>query len=153
MSIYTYLRREHKLLRELIRKIEALRSDQTEMRDRLFNELKTKSMIHSKAEEKIFYSPLRKYPLTEEDVRRAKEEHADVDTMLERLSNHDLNGAAWLALFKSMVMALNHHIDEEENEIFEDAEKELSPDRAQEMEFAMRNEERAVKQRMHLNLR
>jgi hypothetical protein len=153
MSIYSYLKNDHRQVQDLLKKIEALPTEQVEERDRLFNELKTQVILHSKAEEKIFYSPLQRFSLTEDEIKHAKEEHAEVEKMLERLSEPDLNGAAWSQLFKSMADALRHHIKEEETQIFEDAETQISSDRAEEMETAMISEKKAVKKRIGIDLR
>ncbi|KTD22320.1 Alr3199 protein [Legionella lansingensis] len=153
MSIYTYLRRDHRRVKDLLQQIEELDPDQISLRDELFNKLKTQVILHAKAEEKIFYSPLQRFSLTEEEIKQAREEHAEVEKMLERLSERDFKGAAWFQLFESMANILRHHIIEEETQIFEDAETELSSDKAQEMERAMISEKKAVEKKMDPDLR
>ncbi|WED44004.1 hemerythrin domain-containing protein [Legionella cardiaca] len=153
MSIYTYLKQDHRNVEDLLEKIEKLDYGQKELRDQLFNKLKEKIIIHSKAEEKIFYSTLQRFSLTKEEIKHAKEEHADVEEMLERLADNSLDGTAWTQLFKHMASALRHHIKEEESQIFEDAEVELSHERAQKMELAMRNEKHNIEEKIHLHLR
>ncbi|KTC77991.1 hemerythrin domain-containing protein [Legionella brunensis] len=153
MSIYTFIKKDHRNVEELLAKIEKLEYDQIELRNDLFNKLQAKILVHSKAEEKIFYSPLQRFSLTEEEIKHAKEEHAKVEHMLERLSDSSLNGAGWFHLFTTMAATIRHHIREEESQIFEDAEVELSSEKAQEMEIAMKNEERKIEHNIHPHMR
>lgn len=151
MTIYSYLKKDHKLVKNLINKIENLSSHESEKRNSLFNQLKTEIIIHSKAEDNVFYSSLKKKSATKEEIPHAKEEHAEVEEMLEKLSDNSLNGAAWNQLFKKMTIALLHHIDEEENEIFPDAKKELSSEEAQQMEIAMQEEKKRVEKKIDIS--
>ncbi|KTD22866.1 Uncharacterized conserved protein [Legionella lansingensis] len=153
MSIYTYLKNDHKSIEELLKNIEKLDYGHPELRDGLFNKLKTLVILHSKAEEKVFYSSLQRFSLTEDEIKHAMEEHDKIEEMLGRLSDNSLDGTAWEQLFKSMATALRHHIKEEENQIFEDAEQALSTERAQEMEIAMRDEKEKIENNLHLSLR
>ncbi|STX29521.1 Alr3199 protein [Legionella beliardensis] len=153
MSIFTYLKKDHRVAQSLMDKIMRLDSDATEERDKLFNQLKKELIIHSKAEEKVFYEPLKKEPATEEEIPHAKEEHAEVEEMLDRLSDKSLNGAAWMQLFKKMADSLQHHIEEEEHEIFTDAKKELTSEEAQQMEIAMQKEKKLVEKKIDISLR
>ncbi|MFC3908085.1 hemerythrin domain-containing protein [Legionella dresdenensis] len=153
MSIYTYLKHDHKEVKDIIQQIEDLKSSDTEQRDELFNKLKTKVKVHSDAEDKIFYKPLSKDKETKDEIPHAREEHAEVEEMLDRLSDTSLRGAAWNQLFKHMSQALLHHIEEEENEIFPDARKTLSTAEANEMESAMKAEKKKVKDHLNIELR
>ncbi|STX52055.1 Uncharacterized conserved protein [Legionella busanensis] len=153
MTIFTYLKKDHRVAKELINKILHLDPHATEQRDDLFNQLKKEIIIHSKAEEKVFYKPLKKEEATKEEIPHAKEEHEEVEQMLDRLSDKTLNGAAWTKLFQKMADSLMHHIEEEENEIFKDAKKELSSDEAQEMELAMQKEKKIIEKKMDIPLR
>ncbi|WP_419419037.1 hemerythrin domain-containing protein [Legionella sp. D16C41] len=153
MTIFTYLKKDHRVAKDLINKILNLKSDATEERDDLFNQLKKEIIIHSKAEEKVFYKPLEKEAATKGEIPHAEEEHAEVEEMLERLSDKSLNGAAWSQLFKKMAHSLLHHIEEEENEIFADAKKELTSEEAQKMELAMQREKKAVEKKIDISRR
>lgn len=153
MSIYTYLKKDHQKVKDLIAEIEGLDSSKIESRDKLFNQLKKEIIIHSKAEEKVFYQPLREEPETKDEIPHAKKEHAEVEEMLTRLSDDSLNGAAWDQLFKSMTEALFHHIEEEEGELFREAKKELSSEEELKMEERMIKEKKHVQATLKISLR
>ncbi len=148
MSIYSYLKKDHQLVKDLMAKIDALNDDDTAERMKIFHKLKDEIIIHSKAEEKVFYKPLEKEPETKDEIPHAEDEHAEVEMMLEELSNEGLSASAWNKKFQKMCKALLHHIDEEEGEIFTDAKKELSAQEAMAMEEAMRKEKQKVKQQL-----
>lgn len=148
MSIFTYLKKDHKLVKELIEQISSLDAQENEKRHQLFEHLKREILVHSKAEEKVFYEPLEKEKGTKDEIHHAEEEHAEVEDMLERLSDKKLHGDAWMQLFKKMSDSLLHHIEEEEHEIFADAKKELSSEEAQQMEWAMQKAKKAEEKKL-----
>lgn len=145
MTIYTYLKKDHQKVKDLIEKIESFPSGKAEEKKEIFSTLKMEILVHSKAEDKIFYNYLKNKPATKKDIPHAKKEHEEVEEMLERLSDDHLHGAAWDQLFKSMTTALLHHIEEEEGTIFADAKEELSTEEAKDMELQMKTEKEHVK--------
>lgn len=138
MSIYAYLKQDHKKVKELMSEIVALGDADSPKRDELFNELKTSLILHSKAEEKAFYEPLRKFKETKEEVEHGKEEHQEVEQLLKELTDESLKGAAWLQKFRTLQKAVEHHIEEEETEIFTDAKKVVDAHKEEEMEATMK---------------
>ena len=156
MSIYTYLKKDHDKIKDLMDKIKVLGPDESAERSDLFNQLKATIIIHSKAEEKAFYDPLKSHSKTEDEVEHGEEEHQEAEQLLSELTNSELTGAAWYQKFLSLKEALEHHIEEEENEIFFDAKKVLDGEQADFMETAMRNEkqrqvaDQSIQKRPHI---
>ena len=56
MSIFTYIKNDHKEIRTLLDQIENEGPEESELRTDLFNELKEKLLIHEHAEEEAFIS-------------------------------------------------------------------------------------------------
>ncbi len=137
MSIYSCLRKDHDEMRDLMKRIEALGPQETDARDNLFNILKEKVIVHSKAEEKAFYNPLKRFKDMKEEIEHGKEEHEEAEELLEELTDTSLGGTAWMQKFRSLKDALEHHMEEEENEIFSDAEEVLDAEREERMEREM----------------
>lgn len=138
MSIYSYLKQDHEKVKNLMNDISELGDSDDKQRDTLFNELKSSLILHSKAEEKAFYKPLRAFQETKEEVEHGKEEHQEAEMLLKELTDGSLNGAAWQAKFAELKDAVEHHIEEEENEIFADAEKVVDEKTAEQMETTMK---------------
>lgn len=156
MSIYTYLEKDHEKIKDLMDKIKALGPDESAERSDLFNQLKLTIITHSKAEEKVFYDPLKNHSKTEDEVEHGEEEHQEAEQLLSELTSSDLIGAAWYQKFLSLKESLEHHIEEEENEIFFDAKKVLDGEQADFMETAMRTEkqrqvaDQSIQKRPHI---
>jgi hemerythrin superfamily protein len=144
MSIYQYLKHDHQRFRNIIDQINSLSASDIDKRNELFNTLKNEIIVHSKAEEKVFYQPLQKESITEDDIPESQDEHKKVEEMLEQLSNSTLDNDKWHDLFQTMCRELLHHIDEEEQDVFPDAKKELNSAQAEDMEQAMKVEKQKI---------
>ncbi|MGB3623903.1 hemerythrin domain-containing protein [Ketobacter sp. MCCC 1A13808] len=138
MSIFTYLKEDHREIQSLLEKIEQLGPESSAERDETFNQLKSKIILHSKAEERAFYNPLKESKRTKDEVEHGTEEHQEAETLLKELTDSSLVGSAWFQKFKTLKQALEHHIDEEETEIFSDAKKVMSDGEASQMEKDMK---------------
>lgn len=138
MSIYEYLKHDHEEVKSLMNKIEAIGNEESEQRTELFNELKKKLILHAKSEEQAFYKPLRSFQETKDEVEHGKEEHEEAEDLLKELTDGSLKGAAWQQKFLSLKEAVEHHIEEEEGEIFDDARKVLDKHTEEEMETMMK---------------
>jgi hemerythrin-like domain-containing protein len=55
-------------------------------------------------------------------------EHQELDEMIQDIEGMDFSSSGWLTRFKTMRERYQHHIDEEENEIFETTRKVLGSD-------------------------
>jgi len=77
--------------------------------------------VHAQIEEEIFYPALREHPKAKDIVLEAYEEHDVVDTILGELETTDVTDETWGAKFKVMKENLEHHIEEEEGEMFKQA--------------------------------
>ena len=111
----TLLKDDHKKVKDLFARAE--KKPTQELIDQITLELQ----VHTKVEEEIFYPAFKK--VDEELVLEAIEEHHVVDTLLEEiagLSPDDDVLAAKLTVLKENV---EHHIEEEEGEMFPDAKE------------------------------
>lgn len=143
MSIYTYIKKDHDQMRDIMENILEAGNDNIEKRDKLFNELKDQLILHAKSEEKAFYNPLTGFERTKEEIDHAMEEHKEAEQLLEELTNEDLNGAAWMQKFKKLKDSVEHHMEEEENEIFDDARDVLDKSTEEEMEDHMKKQKKS----------
>ncbi|MBU2886698.1 hemerythrin domain-containing protein [Gilvimarinus agarilyticus] len=140
MSIYSYLKKDHENIKNLMDRIKVLGADDSPERVKLFNQLKEVIIVHSKAEEKAFYDPLKDYSKTQDEVRHGENEHQETEKLLTDLTDSSLTGEAWFKKFLVLQESLEHHIEEEERDVFYDAKKVLDGGQAAFMEAAMRTE-------------
>jgi hypothetical protein len=125
MNIFEALREDHKIQRELCDKLSNTSGD-TEERRQLYDKLKHELKIHADAEEHHFYVPLIKDDLTQEKARHSIAEHHEMDELMEKLDETDMSSPAWLSTFKDLAHQVEHHLDEEEQEVFQLAGKALT---------------------------
>ncbi len=131
MDIYSYLKKDHRLVAGLMDQVVAS-SDPTE-RQSLFEQIKTELTLHADTEEKTFYKAIeeatRAKPV-EEKMEHAHHEHDEIREYLAKLSGLDVKEEAWIETFGEFKHSVAHHVEEEEEDIFEKAKKYLSNDEA-----------------------
>ena len=119
------LRSQHEEVEELIAQIERADGDH---KAELFTELADKLAAHSAIEEKLFY-PTVKARQTEDLLRESVEEHLAVKRILCDMLELDCGDDEFDAKLVVMKEEIRHHAhDEEEDQLFPQVERLLSPD-------------------------
>jgi hemerythrin superfamily protein len=131
-DIFSILKSDHDLHREMLSKIADTKGDSPERRD-LFEAFRIEVTAHAAAEEQSLYANMLANPDLQDDGRHSVAEHKEIDDLLGELQNSDLDEAAWNAQFGELRHRYEHHIDEEEEEMFPEAEKEFSAAKAKEL--------------------
>ena len=114
MDAITLLKNDHRLVEKLFKEIE--KGDGN--REKLFKELKNELDVHAQIEEQLFYPAVRDAKQTHEIVLESFEEHKQVKMVLMDLEKADKNTEHWLAGLKVLMEDVQHHVGEEENELF-----------------------------------
>lgn len=125
MNIFEALRQEHEIQRNLVAKLVETHGD-TQERKKIFEQLKHELKIHADAEERHFYIPLIKKDLTQEKARHSVAEHHEMDELIEQLEDTEMDASNWLKIAKELEHKIIHHLDEEEQEVFQMAGKALT---------------------------
>lgn len=125
MNIFEELRRDHDVQRDLVDRLIETTGD-SEERDELFAQLTDALTAHAAAEERHFYTVLMTDDLSQEKARHSVHEHEQLDDLTEALESYDRTAPAWLQTAKELHHKLTHHLDEEEQEVFQIAGKVLS---------------------------
>lgn len=116
-DIYSAIKADHDRHRELMDTIADTTGDSKTRRDAwtaFYEEVKS----HSAAEEETFYSKLISKTWGQDSARHSIEEHAEMDDLLEELREMDMSHGSWLQKFQTLKHDYEHHIEEEENEVF-----------------------------------
>src|SRR6476619_1473067 len=87
----------------------------------LFNQLYKELNLHSRAEELVFYPSLREYEDTDDMIEEAESEHEDAAALLEELKALSPDLPEFKAKIAELKEAVQHHVQEEEAEVFETA--------------------------------
>ncbi|MFY8328357.1 hemerythrin domain-containing protein [Pseudoalteromonas sp. ZZD1] len=125
MNIFEALRHDHDKQRSLVDSLIETHGDSPK-RQKLMDDLKTELEEHAKFEERFFYNPLMCDDLTQDKARHSVAEHHDIDELVEELEQTDMSSPAWLATAKKLHHIVHHHLDEEEQEVFQLAGKALT---------------------------
>lgn len=121
-SIYDAITADHERHRTLLDKIAETEGDSSERRD-AWGEFYRDIKSHSAAEEEEFYSELMKETWGQDAARHSVHEHAEMDEILEELNDMDMSSPGWLTRFKTLKHDYEHHMEEEEEEVFTRAKK------------------------------
>jgi len=117
----TMLKTDHDKVKQLLTELETTTERGVKTRQELFATIKGELTIHEVIEEEIFYPALKSHPKAKDIVLEAYEEHHVVDVLMGELESLDVSDETWGA--KALVMKENieHHIEEEEGEMFKQA--------------------------------
>jgi len=124
-TIFQTLRADHDVQRDLMAKLVNTSGDTAE-RNNIFKKIREELAGHAKAEERFFYNPLIKKDLTIEKARHSIAEHKELDDLIDELEAMDFSSPAWLPKAKELQHRVEHHLEEEEHEVFQMAGKALS---------------------------
>ncbi|NUT93417.1 MAG: hemerythrin domain-containing protein [Saccharothrix sp.] len=122
---------DHRRFEELFRQLRDRESD----RPTLLGELAALLVAHAEAEESEVYPALKRYKrVDDEEVDHGAEEHAEGhQALLALMEVADTSSEEWESKLEELVEALNHHVDEEERTILNDARSEVPDDRRAEL--------------------
>jgi hemerythrin superfamily protein len=121
MDAIALLKTDHDKVKGLLNELESTTERGVKTRAELFATIKGELTLHETVEEEIFYPELKAHPKAKDIVLEGYEEHHVVDLLMSELEALDVSDETWGA--KAIVMKENveHHIEEEEGEMFPQA--------------------------------
>ena len=121
MDAIALLKADHAKVKRLLADLESTTERGVKTRAELFATIKGELTLHEIVEEEIFYPELKAHPKAKDIVLEGYEEHHVVDVLMSELEALDVSHETWGA--KALVMKENveHHIEEEEGEMFRQA--------------------------------
>jgi hemerythrin superfamily protein len=131
MNAFTVLKSDHKKVAGILEKIDSTTERGVKTREELFTQLKTELDVHARIEETIFYPVLKKADETRDITLEALEEHRLVKQLLGELETMGKDDEQWTAKFTVLKENVEHHVEEEEGEMFPKARKVLSDEEAE----------------------
>lgn len=127
MDAIGLLTTDHRTVRRLLDELHATTERAVKTRAELFTRLKRELTVHEVIEEEIFYPALKEHPRARDIVLEGYEEHDVVDTIMGELSEVPYDDETWTAKFSVMKENLEHHIEEEEGDMFKKARQVFDP--------------------------
>ena len=129
MDAIALLKQDHKLVKDLLGQLAESTTRAVKKRTELLHEIQINLKAHTTIEEEIFYPAFKEAGKKEEEKMyfEALEEHrAAEDLVLPDLLNTDPSTEQFSGRAKVLKELIEHHIEEEETEMFKDAKKLLS---------------------------
>ncbi|HEY6118836.1 MAG TPA: hemerythrin domain-containing protein [Pyrinomonadaceae bacterium] len=133
MNAFTLLKNDHQTVADILTKIDGTTERGVKTREELFTRLKQELEIHTKIEETIFYPALEEYEETRDITLEAFEEHRIVKQFLSELQSLGKDEEQWTAKFTVLKENIEHHVEEEEGEMFKKARKALTEEQIEDL--------------------
>ena len=132
MNAIDLLKADHQTVKAILAQLSESTDKAIKKRTDLLDKLEMEISIHTKLEEEILYPAFKAAGTREQDVMyfEAKEEHRTVDSLvLPDLKQTDPGTPEFAGRVKVVKELLEHHIEEEETEMFPQAKKLLGKSR------------------------
>ena len=122
---------DHQKVAQLFEQAEETENEKE--KQNLFEQIKAELETHTHIEETIFYPALREHEELEDIVLEAFEEHKQVKTLLREISELADGSEKFDAKLKVMKENIEHHVDEEEGEMFPQVEDLIDEDELEQL--------------------
>lgn len=132
-GILNTLAKEHGEVSGLMMRIEATKDDAdgADTRRDLFEKVVVELLSHAHAEERHLYAALERYPESQSKMKDARSEHSEMERLIGTLDGIPYSSPEWMTTFKELKDLVQHHVDEEESDVFEIAKDVMSKDELQ----------------------
>jgi hemerythrin-like domain-containing protein len=132
MKATALLESQHRKVEALFKKLENGRSDPVTVLEELANSL----AAHMAIEQEIFYPKVKE--IDSDVINESFEEHAVAELALKRLLMTDPEEEAFMARVTTLKELIEHHVEEEEQELFPAVEKKVDEDELNQLGKAMK---------------
>jgi len=133
MNAYHLLKEDHKRVAGIFEKLEPTTERALKTREELFDKLNSELEVHAAVEEQILYPALKEAAETRDITFEAFEEHRIVKELLKELSTTPKDSEEWTAKLTVLKENVEHHVEEEEGEMFKKARKVLTDQQAEDL--------------------
>lgn len=122
-TIFEALSRDHRTVASILQQMEAEGVQDLEQARGLFDVLKNEVLSHSYAEDEVVYERL----VEAEDeqltdlIEEARQEHSAIEELLAEMEDMSPAADEWMEKLRALREMIEHHVEEEEGEVFERA--------------------------------
>lgn len=149
MDVFKLLEQDHEKVKGLFKKLADTSDGAQKTRENLFKELATELTVHAKVEEAIVYPRLKEFDELSEQVAEGIDEHKEAEALLEELAGMETTDKEWSAKLKELQAAVEHHVKEEEQELFPEARDFIDKDEATELGKTVEQEKKEMLKGSH----
>jgi hemerythrin superfamily protein len=143
MKATVLLRNEHETVKSLFTKYKKANSRNQNGKQGVFDEIRREILLHSQMEIEIFYPALASTPSTTAGTlaSTAEEEHRTIEGLLDSMNPQDKN---FDTNMNELIEAVTRHIEMEEEQIFDEARRNLPEYRLEELGLEMEERRRML---------
>ena len=129
------LKADHAAVKKLFAQEERATKQSDDKRQSIFDQINDALTVHATIEEEIFYPAVKKARSehVKDEVREAYEEHKQIKTLLAQIAGITPADETWDMKVKVLREDIEHHVKDEEGEMFPDARKSLGEKRLMEL--------------------
>jgi len=134
MDAMKLLKKDHSYVLSLFNKFDQAGRNSFARKFRLYDEIRSELEVHSHVEEEIFYPTIREIsPEGRKVISEAVKEHKEIDTLIGQIDRLPADDPNFEDRLQALMEQVEHHIEEEEREIFKIAEDNFSEEQRLEM--------------------
>jgi predicted DNA-binding protein len=130
MDVFELIRSDHEKIKEIMEKLQDTSNRAAKTREKLLRDLQEGIVPHMYAEENYFYQLVLDESGETLPLYEALEEHRVAKASLADLDQTGLEDPRWLAKAKVLKELIDHHIEEEEDQVFRIARDVIDDQRA-----------------------
>jgi hemerythrin superfamily protein len=145
-GIFATLQQEHGKVSALMSELARTRADDDDRdgaRRNLYAQIRSELVSHTAAEETTFYARLKAHPETSSLIDESIDEHQKVEDLLEELDRLQTDSLIFDSRFKDLMAAVEHHVEEEETELFPAARNVLTSEEVADLDEAFKAQKQA----------
>ena len=142
MNAFDILKEDHKKVSDLFEKLEPTTERAIKTREELFAKLKMELDVHAHIEETILYPVLKEVEETRDITLEGIEEHRIVKLLLSELERMPKDTEQWTAKLTVLKENVEHHVEEEEGEMFKQARSALSKEQIEQLTTRIQSEKK-----------
>ena len=146
MNAFQLLKEDHKKVDGIFKQLEPTTERAEKTRTELFAKLNEELDIHARVEETVFYPAIKQAAETREIVLEGFEEHHVVKLLLKELEALPVDTEQWTAKLKVLQENVEHHVEEEEGEMFQKARQVLTEEQINQLGERMEEEKKRLQE-------
>ena len=148
MDALKLLKEDHDRIKPLLAEIKETTERAEKTRSELFSRIKEELTVHEVIEEEIFYPTLKEHPKAKEIVLEGYEEHDVVNILMGELDGMEPTDERFGPKVTVMAENVEHHIEEEEGEMFAKARQVFDADELEELGNRMVSRKESARQEL-----
>jgi hemerythrin superfamily protein len=130
MDVLTLLKNDHDDVKQLFKQIEQAEGSDARQ---LWEEISSKLSLHEELEETLLYPTLKKEEAAKDLILESYQEHHVLDVLMGEINALKPSDEAWQPKIKVLQENAEHHIEEEEGELFPKVRKIWNTNKRQEV--------------------